>query len=206
MATSFPSAELSNKNSQEGKVKETAKAHDENVLQKHVAFFDRNHDGIIYPWETYQGFRAIGCGILLSAFSAIFINLGLSRKTRSGKALSIWLPIEVKNIQKAKHGSDSGVYDSEGRFVPSKFEEIFTKHARKHPNALTSDELMGMLKANRVPKDHKGWLASYTEWKILYVLCKDEDGLLHKEIVRAVYDGSLFERMEKEYSEKKKSE
>ncbi|WJX10320.1 putative peroxygenase 4 [Trifolium repens] len=61
---------------------ETQIEHDQNVLQKHVAFFDRNHDGIVYPWETFQGFRAIGCGIMLSSVAAIFINFGLSQKTR----------------------------------------------------------------------------------------------------------------------------
>lgn len=41
-------------------------------------------------------------------------------------------------------------------------------------------------------------LAGYVEWKILYFLCKDEHGLLHKDTIRAAYDGSLFERMAKE--------
>ncbi|KAJ7942894.1 Caleosin-related family protein [Quillaja saponaria] len=177
---------------------------DENVLQKHVAFFDRNGDGVVYPWETFQGFRAIGCGYLLSMAASLFINFGLSGKTRPGKFPSLLLPIEVKNIHKAKHGSDSGVYDTEGRFVPAKFEEIFSKHSHAHHNALTSDELMAMLKENRVPKDYLGWLASYTEWKILYVLCKDKNGLLRRETIRAAYDGSLFVMMEKERADKKK--
>ncbi|GAV66680.1 Caleosin domain-containing protein [Cephalotus follicularis] len=180
-------------------------ANEQNVLQKHVAFFDRNHDGLVYPWETFQGFRAIGCGLILSTVSALLINLALSKKTRPGKSFSLLFPIEVKNINKAKHGSDSGVYDSEGRFVPSKFEEIFSKHARTNGNAFTSDELMAMLKANREPKDYKGWVAAWTEWKILYVLCKDEHGLLHKETIRGVYDGSLFDHMEKEKASAKKN-
>lgn len=41
-------------------------------------------------------------------------------------------------------------------------------------------------------------LASFVEWKILYILCKDKKGLLQKDTVRAVYDGSLFEQMAKE--------
>ncbi|XP_057961514.1 probable peroxygenase 4 [Malania oleifera] len=171
---------------------------DLNVLQKHVAFFDRNGDGVVYPWETFQGFRAIGAGIPLSTVSAIFINGLLSQKTRPGKFPSLLFPIEVKNIHRAKHGSDSGVYDAEGRFVPLAFEEIFKKHARTKPTALTSEELMAMLKANRVPKDYKGWFAAWTEWRTLYSLCKDKDGLLQKDTVRAVYDGSLFEKMQKE--------
>ncbi|XVE74654.1 hypothetical protein DITRI_Ditri12bG0034600 [Diplodiscus trichospermus] len=171
---------------------------DQNVLQKHVAFFDRNHDGLVYPWETFEGFRAIGAGYLLSMAGAFFINLALSRKTRPGKYPSLLFPIEVKNIHMAKHGSDSGVYDSEGRFVPSKFEEIFSRFARSNTNALTSDELMAMLQANREPQDYRGWIASWTEWMTLYNLCKDNHGLLRKETVRGVYDGSLFEHMEKE--------
>ncbi|MCL7026500.1 hypothetical protein MKW94_010768 [Papaver nudicaule] len=170
----------------------------QNVLQKHVAFFDRNKDGVIYPWETFQGFRAIGCGLGLSTFASIFINMGLSGKTRPGKYPDPRFPIEVQNIAKSKHTSDSGVYDTEGRFVSSKFEELFHKHANTNANALTGDELSNLLKANRVPKDYGGWVAAYTEWKILYMLGKDKDGLLHKETVRAAYDGSLFERMEQE--------
>jgi hypothetical protein len=50
-------------------------------LQRHVAFFDRDKDGVIYASETYEGFRAIGAGVPLSAFSALFINGLLGPKT-----------------------------------------------------------------------------------------------------------------------------
>ncbi|KFK41479.1 hypothetical protein AALP_AA2G136100 [Arabis alpina] len=178
---------------------------EDNFLQRHVAFFDRNKDGIVYPSETYQGFRAIGCGYLLSAFASVFINMGLSSKTRPGKGFSWSFPIEVKNIHLAKHGSDSGVYDKDGRFVASKFEEIFAKHAKTHHDALTNDELKQLLNSRKEPNDRKGAIAAYSEWKVLHYLCKDKNGLLHKDTVRAVYDGSLFEKLEKEKLEKKRA-
>jgi peroxygenase len=48
-------------------------------------------------------------------------------------------------------------------------------------------------------------LGGFTEWKVLYSLCKDEKGFLHKDTVRAVYDGSLFEKLEHERKSKKES-
>ncbi|VVA92264.1 unnamed protein product [Arabis nemorensis] len=167
-------------------------------LEKHVAFFDRNGDGIVYPWETYQGFRAIGTGRLMSAVAGLLINMGLSQKTRPGKSFSPLFPIEVKNSRLGIHGSDTDVYDKDGRFVESKFEEIFKKHAHTHQNALTDKEIQQLLKTNREPKDLEGWISAYAEWKILHALCKDKNGLLSKEKVRGVYDGSLFKQMEKE--------
>ncbi|KFK44413.1 hypothetical protein AALP_AA1G253800 [Arabis alpina] len=168
------------------------------ALEKHVAFFDRNGDGIIYPWETYQGFRALGIGRLGSALSGLFINMGLSQITRPGKIFSPLFPIEVKNIKFSIHGSDTNAYDKDGRFVESKFEEIFKKHAHTHDDALTYKEIKQMLKTNREPKDIVGWIAAYGEWKLVHQLYKDKKGLVTKEDVRDIYDGSLFKKVEKE--------
>ncbi|KAI3883893.1 hypothetical protein MKX03_017356, partial [Papaver bracteatum] len=88
-------------------------------------------------------------------------------------------------------------------FVAPRFEELFQNHSKTNANALTTDELSELLKANRVPKDYGGWVAAYSEWKILYLLSKDENGLLHKETIRDAYDGSLFVCMEQERARKK---
>ncbi|TVU47892.1 hypothetical protein EJB05_07508 [Eragrostis curvula] len=166
------------------------------VLQQHAAFFDRNGDGVIHPWETFKGLRAIGCSFPVSLFFAFFINLALSYPTQPGWLPSPLLSIHIKNIHKGKHGSDSETYDTEGRFVPSKFDAVFSKYGQTHPNALTQDELNLMLKANRNMYDFVGWVAASAEWKLLYNVAKDKDGLLQRETVRGVFDGSLFERLQ----------
>ncbi|KAL6645570.1 hypothetical protein ACP70R_017178 [Stipagrostis hirtigluma subsp. patula] len=137
------------------------------VLQQHAAFFDRNGDGVICPSETFQGLRAIGCGFLVSFTGAILINLVLSYPTQPGWLPSPLLSIHIKNIHKGKHGSDSETYDTEGRFDPSKFDAIFSKYGRTHPNALTIEELLTMLKGNRNMYDFIGW---EEELECIYVL------------------------------------
>ncbi|CAN6233555.1 unnamed protein product [Urochloa humidicola] len=163
-------------------------------LQKHVAFFDRNHDGIITFDETSQGLQDVGLGAIEAKASAALINAALGPKTRPDNAnsSSSRMDIYIQNIHKGKHGSDTGAYDDQGRFVPAKLDEMFTKHAKTVPNALTESELQEMLKANRQSNDVSGWLGAKAEWEMLYKLAKDKDGRLPKDTVRAVYDGTLF--------------
>ncbi|RKP21007.1 Caleosin-domain-containing protein, partial [Rozella allomycis CSF55] len=120
------------------------------VLQQHISFFDRNKDGIIYPWETWEGFRVMGFNLLMSLIGTFLIHLTMAIPSwDSIFYFDPFMGVLVKNIHSCKHGSDSEVYDTEGRFVPQKFEEIFSKYAKSDPEYLTLGELFCFTEGNR---------------------------------------------------------
>lgn len=52
--------------------------------------------------------------------------------------------------------------------------------------------------------DFFGWSAAFFEWLATYLLLWPEDGILRKDDVRRIYDGSIFQFKADEYAEKKK--
>ncbi|KAI0757654.1 Caleosin-domain-containing protein [Daedaleopsis nitida] len=161
------------------------------VLQQHCEFFDRDGDGVIWPHDTFIGFYKLGYGIALSLFSAFIIHVNFSYPTSHS-----WIPdplfrLHVDTMYKAKHGSDTGTYDNEGRFVSQKFEDFFSKYA-KGKDGLTASDVWDGLKGQRVIMDPIGWFAAFFEWIATYILLWPEDGVMKKDDVRRIYDGSIF--------------
>lgn len=177
---------------------------DYTVLQQHILFWDRDNDGAIYPWDTYLGFRDLGFNRLFSLLAMLIINLNFSYPTRLAR--SYWpdplFRVYVGGIHKAKHGSDSGTYDKEGRFVPQAFEDMFAKFDTTNSGSLSAGELWALIKGNRLAVDPFGWGAAFFEFGTTWLLLQ-KDGRVAKEDLRQTYDGTIFWKI-KEAREKGK--
>ncbi|KAL4737668.1 Caleosin related protein-domain-containing protein [Aspergillus similis] len=172
--------------------------HELTPMQQHILFWDRDRDGQIYPYDTYRGFRDLGFNILFSFLAMLIINLNFSYPTRL--AYSFFpdprFRVYVDSIYKAKHGSDSGSFDAEGRFVPQHFEDMFAKYDGDQDGALTFGELFNMMHGNRCAADPFGWGAAFFEWVTTWLLIQ-KDGKVYKDDLLGVYDGSLFWKIAK---------
>lgn len=162
------------------------------VLQQHCDFWDEDKDGIIYPLDTYRGFRKIGAPVWMS-FLAIFVVHG----SFSYVTLPTWIPdltfpIYTQNIHHTKHGSDSESYDTEGRFNPQNFENQFSKYDKDNKGGLTLKEIWNLTEGNRNIFDPTGWTAEKLEWFVSYYLFADDDKVLRRETLRGIFDGSIF--------------
>jgi len=171
-------------------------------LQKHIEFFDRDKDGVITMPETYQGFRAVGFGVLYSLAAVMFIHFNMAYPTQDGWISNPLFHIHIRNIHRAKHGSDTESYDTEGRFVPEKFEEIFSKYDVNNIGGLDFWQGYSMTEAMRNLVDPVGWVAAKVEWATIYFLAADENGVVSKETL-LLYDGSLFYHLEEKYKNMK---
>ncbi|KIW81863.1 hypothetical protein Z517_04889 [Fonsecaea pedrosoi CBS 271.37] len=165
------------------------------ALQQHVLFWDRDNDGIIYPWDVYNGFRDLGFSVIFS-IGSLLIPLFFSYPT--GLAYS-WFPdplfrIYVGSIHKAKHGSDTGIFDVDGHFHADRFDAMFDRWDTSRCGGLSADEMWNMWKKNRLAADMAGWCFGFMEMWTTWLLLQ-KNGRVWKEDLRGCYDGTLFWRI-----------
>ncbi|KAI9826005.1 MAG: hypothetical protein M1819_007460 [Sarea resinae] len=183
-----------------------AKEHEhQTVVMQHMDYFDPDHDGVIWPRDTYNGFRKWGWSIILSLYGTFLINGFISYPTAPGILPDPFFRIFVSRAYKGKHGSDSMSYDNEGRFVPQNFENIFAKYDRDNKGGLNWLDLIRAFNGQRLVFDFFGWSAVFFEWLGVYLLLWPDDGILRKEDVRGVFDGSIFQKKADEYQRKKET-
>lgn len=86
----------------------------------------------------------------------LVIHGGLSYATVGGFLPDPFFRIYLNRIHQAKHGSDSQTFDTEGRFSPQHFENIFTKYDRDDKGGLTLTDLWHFWNGYRVVFDFFG--------------------------------------------------
>ncbi|KAJ9294281.1 hypothetical protein DTO217A2_9198 [Paecilomyces variotii] len=192
---------VSNENPCGSKGPHYEKFKDYSVLQQHVLFWDRDGDGIIWPLDTYRGFRQLGFNIPFSIFAIMVINGGFSYPTRLAHSVipDPFFRVYLDSIHKAKHASDSNVYDHEGRFVAQSFENLFAKFSSPGANDLSLKQIFNLMSGNRCAVDPYGWSAAFFEFGTTWILLQ-RNGKVQKEDLRQLYDGSLFWRIAQERS------
>lgn len=168
---------------------------------------------MISPLDTFRGFHKLGFGLVLSLVAMLVIHGNFSYPTGRTLLPDPLFRIHVANIHRDKHGSDSGAYDTEGRFVPQKFEDMFEKYARGR-EYMTLWDVVALLRGQRLIADPVGWGGAFFECKFMvrgmflsqalladyrgdaglatYLMLWPQDGRMMKEDIRRIYDGSIF--------------
>jgi peroxygenase len=166
------------------------------ALQIHLSFFDKDGDGLVTRAETTLSLRQLGLSSGKASAAALVIHLFLGPKT-TGRWSS--LDVSVKNIKLGKHGSDTGAFDADGRFVPAAFERMFSEFDTNRSGSLSEAELLAMIAANAKLRPGSE-AAAKQEFQLLLQIAADttEDAggkknpALSKQRLQSFYDGSLF--------------
>jgi energy-coupling factor transporter ATP-binding protein EcfA2 len=159
-----------------------------NVIEGvHVSFFDYDADGYISVTEDYRGLRELDIWPGPAWAFALAINGALGTPTMGYPSLTI----SIFGIDRGMHGSDTGIYDDAGNFVPQEFERLFDEWDKDGSDGLSAPELVARTIDEADLGDIFGLTASSAEFGLLFVIAA-EDGEISRARMRGFYEGTLF--------------
>ena len=157
------------------------------ALQRHVSFFDYDADGYISVTDDYRGLRELDIWPGPAWAFALAINGALGTPTMGYPSLTI----SIFGIDRGMHGSDTGIYDDAGNFVPQEFERLFDEWDKDGSDGLSAPELVARTIDEADLGDIFGLTASSAEFGLLFVIAA-EDGEISRARMRGFYEGTLF--------------
>lgn len=169
------------------------------ALQRHVMYFDPEGTGFIAYGQTYRGIRDLGVGRFWSAVLSAIIHLALGWVTRGRPSLTI----EIANIKRGKHPSDSDIFDAEGNFVPARFDKLFAFAGEEGKSSreakVTQNEFRAYMRSDG-EQSFAGDFFSGAEAKLFFCVAadttKEKDGrpvpAITRRRLRAFYAGKLL--------------
>lgn len=137
------------------------------ALRRHCDFWDTDADGIIYPWDIFNGFHRLGFHVLLCLWAAVTMPMCSSYSTQTS-----WLPhplfaINLNNINRNRHGSTTGAYDMDAELDMRRFDAIFNKYA-EGKDYLTQRTMYNVWQGQCCANDFFGWFAGGLECMFIY--------------------------------------
>ncbi|GAQ91652.1 Caleosin [Klebsormidium nitens] len=203
------------------RVPDTSYRANPSTLQQHVEYFDRNRDGVISLPETFESLNRLGFNWWGNFYRAPFINWGLTMGlyVKGFPPLSLsslispafWnhllsfdfqLRVPIQTIHQTIHPSDSGVYDKNGQFNEAKFERLMS-FDKAGKGGINRCEMTRFIKANNNPPDVPGNIGSKFEWFNVFEILHDDKGVMSREKLLKMYNGSVFEEIERAVAAKK---
>ncbi|KAF8311088.1 hypothetical protein DL93DRAFT_2083803 [Clavulina sp. PMI_390] len=185
------------------------------MLQKHLDYFDPDHDDVFSPYDTFVGFRDLAYPRWSAAIAALLVHLALSYKTLPKyKAAEqrftlatfiasiphrIWsyipdplLRIHLDNIGGIVHKSDPQMFNDQGEFDSQKFEKLFEMYSSA-PNrdSLTRSDVMRIWRSQRSLGLFR-YIGEGLKWLGRWYTVSPRSGSMTKDELRGCYDGSIL--------------
>lgn len=180
----------------------TAPAHETTALHRHVAFFDRDGDGLVSVRDVVDRLRHLGCGAVYAHINAVG---GMLARTTGSELLAHDVLVHRAHEGKYRHPALQGetrIFDREGRFDAARFDEILAMYARSGVDGLTESDIDAMI-ADLTPPGTVSESSARLAFRLLFTIageptaCAGEPDtnvalFLSRDRLRAFYTGELL--------------
>ncbi|KAI0848460.1 Caleosin related protein-domain-containing protein [Daldinia vernicosa] len=168
------------------------------ILRQNAEYFDADKDGIIWPGDTYRGYRKLGWGITYSCLVAAMLHSILSYPTGDNYVPDLLLRIRHDSNSHGKHSIGNASYDEKGQARGNQAcENILAKYDKSNKGGMDIWDILRFWKDQRSVSNFHDRSLTTIEWLALYLALRHHNGIVSSEDICTAFDGSvLFKRSE----------